>query len=440
MLERAFRLRESGTTVSREIIAGITTFAAMAYILAINPAILMTTGMDQGALVTATAVSAAVMTIAMALATRYPIALAPGMGLNAYFAFSICEAKGIPWQAALGLVFYSGVLFFLLTVSGLRRKMLDAIPHEMKLAITAGIGFFIAFIGLQNGGLVVSDAATLVKLGDFSQPRPLLVFAGILLTAVLMARKTPGAIILVIIALTGAGFLLHDATGAALTRAPTDWVHWPASLAPTWLQLDLGYFWTDLATSLHLVIFLLFLNVFDNVGTLIGVAHRAGLLDRDGNLPRMDRALMADAGATMFGSLLGTSTVTSYIESTTGVEAGGRTGLTAIVTAICFLLALFLTPLILVIPAFATAPALVIVGILMMQGLGDLALEDFSLAVPVFATVFMMPLTYSISEGLAFGLLAFVGMKIGLGRRGEVSLTAAILCLLFLVSLIWGRV
>ncbi len=439
MLERYFRLRQSGTTLSREIVAGVTTFAAMAYILALNPAILMTTGMDQGALVTATALSAAVMTFLMALATRYPIALAPGMGLNAYFAFSICAAKGIAWQAALGLVFYSGVLFFLLSVSGLRRRMLDAIPHEMKLAITAGIGFFIAFIGLQNGGIVVADAATLVRLGDFSQPRPLLVFGGILLTGVLMARKTPGAIILVVMLLTGIGFFLSDATGTMLTRTPTAWINWPASLAPTWLQLDLGFFWKDLATSLHLVVFLLFLNIFDNVGTLIGVAHRAGLVDREGNLPKMNRALMADAGATMFGSLLGTSTVTSYIESITGVEAGGRTGLTAMVTALCFLLALFFTPLIMVIPTFATAPALVVVGILMMQGLGDLALDDFSLAVPVFVTVFMMPLTYSISEGLAFGLMTYVAMKIGLGRGREISVTAMILCLLFLLSVIWGR-
>ncbi|MEA3148442.1 MAG: adenine/guanine/hypoxanthine permease, partial [Verrucomicrobiota bacterium] len=428
MLERLFSLKAHQTSVSQEVVAGLTTFAAMAYILAVNPAILSTTGMDKGALITATAIASGVMTAVMALATNYPIALAPGMGLNAFFAFTLCGAKGIPWPAALGLVFYSGLIFLALSVTGLRKKIVEAIPLELKLAITAGIGFFIAFIGLKNGGVVVANPATFVGLGDLSKPGPLLVIAGTIATAILVARKIPGAIILVILALTVVGLIFPAPDGKGMiTPIPTGIINLPASLAPTFLKLDLSYFWQNFIGALPIVLAILFVDLFDNMGTLIGVSKRAGLLDKEGNLPKIGRAFMADAGAAMFGSTLGTSTVTSYIESAAGVEAGGRTGLTVMVTAVCFLLALFLAPLILIIPGVATAPALVIVGAFMMQGLAELDLRDFEKTAPAFVTILAMPLAFSISEGVAFGLLTYVGLRIGTGKAKEVGLITYIL-------------
>jgi adenine/guanine/hypoxanthine permease len=438
MVERLFALRINRTTVLRETVAGLTTFAAMAYILAVNPSILSATGMDKGALITATAIASAVMTIIMALATNYPIALAPGMGLNAFFAFTICGAKGVPWPAALGLVFYSGLIFLALSVSGLRQKIVEAIPLDLKLAITAGIGFFIAFIGLKNGGVVVANPATFVSLGDLSKPGPLLVVVGIILTAILVTRRVPGAIVINIGILTIAGLFILDSHGKSLTAWPESFLNFPASLEPTLFKLDLGYFWRHPFETLPLLLALLFVDLFDNMGTLIGVSKRAGLLDEQGNLPKVGRAFMADACAAMFGSCLGTSTVTSYIESAAGVEAGGRTGLTVIVTAICFLLALFLTPLILVIPALATAPALVIVGAFMLQGLSELNLRDFAKAAPAFVTIVTMPLAFSISEGLAFGLLTYVGIQLGNGEGAKLSWVTYALAGLFLLHFVLG--
>ena len=447
MLERVFSLKAHGSTPVREVIAGLTTFAAMAYILAVNPLILSQTGIDKGALVTATAIASAVMTIVMAFATNYPIALAPGMGLNAFFTYTICLAKGIPWQAALGFVFYSGLIFLVLTVSRLRQRIVEAIPLELKLAITTGIGFFIALIGLENGGLIVLnldvvpkngaplvvEASPYLTLGDLGTPAPWLVIIGIILTGILVARRLPGSIVLVILLLTVVGLFIPAADGhGTITKPPGAIFNLPSSLAPSFLKLDLGYFWQHLLTAVPLVLSVLFVDLFDNMGTLIGVSKRAGLLDDKGNLPKVGRAFMADACAAMFGSTLGTSTVTSYIESAAGVEAGGRTGLTSIVTAICFLLALFLTPLILIIPAVATAPALVVVGAFMMQGLAELDLRDFSKAAPAFITIVMMPFAFSISEGIAFGILTYVGIKLGTGKAKEVGVLTYILAVLFL--------
>jgi adenine/guanine/hypoxanthine permease len=452
MLERVFSLKANGSTAAREVIAGLTTFAAMAYILAVNPLILSQTGIDKGALVTATAIASAVMTIVMAFATNYPIALAPGMGLNAFFTYTICLAKGIPWQAALGFVFYSGLIFLVLTVSRLRQRIVEAIPLELKLAITTGIGFFIALIGLENGGLIVLnldvvpknggplvvEASPYLTLGDLGTAAPWLVIIGILLTGILVARRLPGSIVLVILLLTVAGLFIPAADGhGMITKPPGAIFNLPSSLAPSFLKLDLGYFWLHLLTALPLVLSILFVDLFDNMGTLIGVSKRAGLLDDKGNLPKVGRAFMADACAAMFGSTLGTSTVTSYIESAAGVEAGGRTGLTSIVTAICFLLALFLTPLILIIPAVATAPALVVVGAFMMQGLAELDLRDFTKAAPAFMTIVMMPFAFSISEGIAFGIITYVGMKLGTGKAKEVGVLTYILAVLFLLYFIF---
>ena len=432
-----FQLAQHGTTVRREIIGGLTTFAAMAYILAVNPAVLAQAGMDRGALITATALASAVMTVVMALATNYPIALTPGMGLNAFFTFGICLGAKIPWPAALGLVFYSGVLFLILTLTGVRRKLIEAIPHELKMAITCGIGLLIAFIGLKGAGVISANPATLVTLGDIRQPGPLLALGGIILAAVLVWRKVPGAIILTVLILTVLGFVLKTADGHTVTPLPGALISAPASLAPTFLQLDLGYFWQHWRVCLPLLLALLFVDLFDNMGTLIGVCQRAGLLDRHGNLPKIGRALTADATAAMVGSTLGTSTVTSYIESAAGVEAGGRTGLTAITTAGCFLLALFLSPLIVVIPAAATAPALVIVGVFMMQSVTELDLKDFAKAVPAVVTMLAMPLTFSIAEGIALGFVVYVFFMLGIGRAREVKPLSWVLGLLFLAHLIW---
>lgn len=437
MFEARFQLQKNQTTIRREIIAGLTTFAAMAYILAVNPSILAQAGMEKGALIAATALASALMTLVMALATNYPIALAPGMGLNAFFAFTLCLGARIPWEAALGLVFYGGVLFFILSVTGIRRQIIESIPHEMKLAITCGIGLFIAFIGLKGGGVVVANSATFVALGNFGQPAPMLVLGGVILAAVLVWRKIPGAIILTIAVLTAIGLFLPAPGGGQLTSLPKQILDFPPSLAPSFLKLDLTYLWTHWRTCLPLLLALLFVDLFDNMGTLIAVCQRAGLLDTAGNLPRLGRALAADAVAAMVGSTLGTSTVTSYIESAAGVEAGGRTGLTAVVTAICFLLALFFNPLIAIIPAAATAPALVIVGVFMMQSVVELDLKDFSKAVPAVVTMLAMPLTFSIAEGISLGFVVYVGLNLLIGRAATIRPLAYVLAILFLLHLIF---
>jgi adenine/guanine/hypoxanthine permease len=435
-LERIFKLREHGTTVRTELIAGLTTFAAMAYILAVNPQILSTSGMDFAAVVTATALASAIMTAVFALVTNWPIALAPGMGLNAFFAFTICGAMNIPWQAALAMVFLSGCGFLLLTLTGIRERIVASIPLELKLAISAGIGMFILFIGLKNGGVIVTSPATLVTAGKLGEPQVMLVLAGIALTAVLHARNVRGAIVLGVIALTIAGAFIPGADHAPLTKAPERWVAPPASLAPTFLALDFGYVFQNWRQALPLVFAFLFVDLFDNMGTLIGVCSRLGLINERGELPGIGRALAADAGAAMVGSTLGTSTVTSYIESAAGTEEGGRTGLTALVVSVCFLAALVLHPLLRIIPVEATAPALVIVGLLMLQGLSRLDLRDFVKAVPCILTIVMMPLTFSISEGIAVGFVFHCILMLLSGRAREVSATAWALGALFLAHLV----
>ena len=369
MLERFFQLRENGTDARREAVAGITTFAAMAYILAVNPAILSLAGIDKGALITATALAAAFTTLAMALLTNYPIALAPGMGLNAFFTFTICLSAKVPWPSALGLVFWEGFIFLLLTLTGVRQKIVEAIPASLKTAIGCGIGLFIAFIGLKNGGIIVANPATFVSLGNFSQPAPLLVLFGILLTAVLIVRRVRGAIILSVLVLAVAGLFLRAPVGAdgvgggMITAMPKTFVSAPASLAPTFGKLDFGYLFTHFGKAVPLLLTLLFVDLFDNVGTLLGVCKRAGLLDERGNLPRIGRALIADAGAAMFGACLGTSTTTSYIESAAGRRGRWPHGIDQRCSLpVAFLLALFFAPVISAIPELATAPALVIVG------------------------------------------------------------------------------
>ncbi|AOS44302.1 Putative permease YicO [Lacunisphaera limnophila] len=436
LLNRLYRLPENGTTVARELSAGLTTFAAMAYILAVNPAILAAAGMPQAALITVTALTAAVSTLIMGFMTNYPLALAPGMGINAYFAFTICLGLGVSWQSALGLVFVNGCIFLALSVTGVREKIIAAIPHQLKLAITCGIGLFIAFIGLKNGGIVVASPATFVTHGDFGTPAVLLCFGGILLTAVLVARKVPGAIILSILAVTLAGLFVSNGQGGTVTTMPGSLFSLPSSPLPTMFQLNFDLLLHDFGKALPIILTLLLVDMFDNIGTLIGVTQRAGLLDKDGKLPKAGRALVADSFAAILSSLFGTSTVVSYIESASGVEAGGRTGLTGAATAILFLLALFLTPVILAIPAAATAPALVIVGIFMFQSVAGMKLDDFVETAPVFLIIAGIPLSFSIAEGIGLGLIAYSVIRIATGRMKETSLLTHLLALIFSLHLI----
>jgi len=418
MLNRIFKLDQHRTTPGREFQAGLTTFAAMAYILAVNPAILANAGMDKGALVTVTALTAALATVIMAFLTNYPIALAPGMGINAFFTFTIVLGKGLPWSEALGMVFINGLIFLALSVTGIREKIIAAIPHALKIAVTCGIGLFIAFIGLKNGGVIVATPATFVRAGDFASGPVALCLAGVLLTIVLVARRVPGAIVISIALITLAGLFVPAAAGAKVTQLPSSLVALPHSPAPVFLKLTFNFLtsWTAFTVALPLILTLLLVDMFDNIGTLIGVTKRAGLLSADGTLPKAGRALLADSLATIASALFGTSTVVSYIESAAGVEAGGRTGLTSLTTAGFFILALLFTPLILIVPAAATAPALVVVGIFMMQSVIEIDMADFKIAAPAVLTIFAIPLTFSIAEGIGLGLITAALLALGLGK------------------------
>jgi len=436
MLNRLFKLDENHTTPGREMAAGLTTFAAMAYILAVNPGILSATGMDKGALVTVTAITAALATTIMALMTNYPIALAPGMGINAFFTYTICLGHGVPWAEALGMVFVNGVVFLLLSVTGVREKIIAAIPHSLKIAVTCGIGLFIAFIGLKNGGVIVANPATYVSHGDFASGPVALCLAGILLTAILVSRRVPGAIVLSIAIVTLAGLFVPAGGGAHVTQLPASLVALPASPAPVFLKLTFHFLTSSAAffVALPLILTLLLVDMFDNIGTLIGVTKRAGFLRADGTLPKAGRALLADSTATLLSALCGTSTVVSYIESASGVEAGGRTGLTTITTAALMLFALFFTPLILIVPAAATAPALVIVGVFMMQSVIEIDMKDFTVAAPAVLTILAIPLTFSIAEGIGLGLITASLLALALARPKSMTPVGYVVAAVFFLE------
>ena len=409
-MERFFGLTAHGTTVRREVLAGATTFLTMAYILIVNPSIMAAAGIDQGAAFVATCLAAAIGSALMGLLANYPIALAPGMGLNAFFAFGVVLGMGVPWQVGLGAVFLSGVLFFLVSILRIREWLIGGIPLSLKLGIAAGIGAFLGLIGLKNLGLVVANPATFVGMGKFTVP-VLLGCAGLVLIAALSARKVPGAMLIGIIltALAGIPFGLTEFKGVVAA---------PPSLAPTFLQLDLA---GALQLGLLGIVFTFFLvDLLDNTGTLIATTHRAGLMRPDGTVPRLGQALMADSGGAMIGAVLGTSTTVSYIESAAGIQQGGRTGLTALVVAGFFLLALFLAPLAASIPAFATAPALVFVACLMAQALRALPWGDETEYVPAILTVLAMPFTFSIATGIGLGFIAYAAIKALAGRAAEV--------------------
>jgi AGZA family xanthine/uracil permease-like MFS transporter len=436
MVSRFFKLEQRGTTPFREFQAGLTTFAAMAYILAVNPSILAVAGMDKAALVTVTAITAALATTLMALFTNYPIAMAPGMGINAFFTFTICVAKGVPWQEALGMVFINGVIFLSLSVSGIREKIIASIPLGLKIAVTCGVGLFIAFIGLKNGGVIIANTATYVGQGEFTSGPVALCLAGIILIALLVARKVPGAIVLGIFAITIAGLFTPNGAGGKVTDLSAGFFSYPHSAAPVFWKLSFGFLrnWPAFSKALPLIFTLLLVDMFDNIGTLIGVTKRAGLLDKEGRLPKAGRALIADSIATILSSLCGTSTVVSYIESASGVEAGGRTGLTAIWVAILMLASLFLTPLILAIPPCATAPALVIVGIFMMQSVVEIDMSEFETAAPAVLTIFAIPLTFSIAQGIGMGLICSVLLRVGLGKAAGIPPLGYAVAAMFFLS------
>lgn len=424
-MEKFFQLKENGTTVKTEVLAGLTTFLTMAYILIVNPLTLEAAGMDFGAVFTATALSAGIATLVMALVAKLPFALAPGMGLNAFFAYTVCLGMGYSWEFALTAVFLEGIIFLVLTFLNVREAIINCIPANIKKAISVGIGLFIAFIGLQNAKMIVNNDAVLLGLGSISSPEFILALIGLVVTAILLAFKVKGALLIGIIAGTVAGFPL------GLTQAPAgSWA--PPSLEPIFFKFDFSQI---LTVDMFIVLFtFLLVDMFDTVGTLIGVSTKAGILTKDGKVPRAKQALLADAIGTTVGACLGTSTVTTYVESAAGVEEGGKTGLTALTAAILFFAALFLSPLFLMIPSAATAPALILVGLFMITPVKDMELNDMTEALPAFLTMFMMPLTYSISEGIVFGILSYVILKACTGKAKEVPPLTYAVAVIFLIK------
>ena len=428
MLEKLFKLKANNTNVRTEIIAGITTFLAMAYILFVNPAILGQTGMDKGAVFVATCLAAAIGSVLMGMIANLPIALAPGMGLNAFFTYTVVLHMGYHWQVALGADCISAVLFFCLSIFKIREWIIRSIPLALRSAIAAGIGLFLAIVALEGAGIVVDNPATLVGMGDLTKPGPLLAIAGFFLIVILEARRVTGAILIGILVITAISILTGLSPFGGVISSPP-------SLAPTFLQLDIaGAFNVGLVS----VIFaFLFVDVFDNSGTLIGVTRKAGLTDEQGNIPSMGRALLSDSIAALFGSLLGTSTTTSFVESSAGAAVGGRTGLTAIVVGILFLLSLFFSPLAGSVPVYATAPALLFVAVLMASGLAEIDWKDISTAAPVTITALAMPLTYSIANGIAFGFISWTVIKLFTGKYKELNPALIVLTLLFVIKLGW---
>ena len=425
MLERMFQLQANGTTVRTEVVAGLTTFLTMAYIVFVNPDILAAAGMPRDAVFVATCLAAALGTAIMGLYANYPVALAPAMGRNAYFAFTVVQGMGYTWQTALGAVFISGCLFILLSLFKVREWIVNAIPTSLKYSISAGIGLFLAIIGLKNAGLITAHPATLLTLGDIHAPEPLLAAAGFMLIVALEYRRVPGAIIIAILSITGAAVALGLTAFQGIV-AP------PPSIAPTFLQLDLA---GALNAGLLAVVLTFFMvELFDASGTLIGVCHRAGLLDKQGRLPRLKKALLADSLAITAGAALGTSSTTAYVESAAGTAAGGRTGLTAVVVALLFLCCIVFAPLAGTVPAFATAPALCYVAILMARGLAEIDWDDLTEATPAVVTAITIPFTFSIAHGIAFGFIAYVAIKVLAGRVRDVSPTVALIALAFVAK------
>lgn len=428
MFEKYFQIKGSGSNMRTEILAGITTFLTMAYILAVNPNILSATGMDKGALFTATAVASIVGTLAMSLLAKLPFAQAPGMGMNAFFAFTVCLGMGYSWEFALTAILCEGLIFLVLNFFNLRAAIVDAIPATLKNAISAGIGLFIAFVGLQSSGIVVKNDATLVTIGQITSGTALLALIGIIITSVLLIKKVKGGLLIGIIATAIIGIPM------GITKF-TGIMDVPPSPAPLFFKFDFSKIFT---WDMLIVVFtFLFVDVFDTVGTLIGVCSKANMLDEKGQIPNVKKAFYSDAIGTLSGAVFGTSAVTTYVESASGVSEGGRTGMTSLVTAACFALALLFAPLFLSIPGAATAPILILVGLMMLDPIKDIDLTDYSEAIPAFMCIIAMPLMYSIAEGIALGLLAYVFLNVISGKFKKVSIAMYILAVLFILNYIF---
>jgi len=425
-LERQFKLSEHNTDAKTEIMAGITTFMTMAYILAVNPSMLAETGMDWGGVFTATALAAVIATLMMAFLANYPFALAPGMGLNAFFTYSVVIGMGHTWQFALTAVFLEGIIFIILSIFKVREAIFDAIPMNLKKAVSVGIGLFIALIGFSNSGLIVPDEGTMIALGNLTDAGPLLTLIGLLIMGVLLAKDVKGALLFGILSTTIIGIPM------GITPMPEGFFQMPPSVSKVALQFE----WNNIFTMDMLVVIFtfLFVDVFDTVGTLIGVASKADMLDEEGKLPNASQALMSDAVGTISGAVLGTSTVTTFVESASGVADGGRTGLTALSAAVMFFLALFFSPIFSIIPGEATAPALILVGLFMMSPIKEIDLEDFTEAIPAFLTIVMMPFAYSIADGIVFGMVSYVFLKVIIGKHNDVSIVMYILVGLFILK------
>ncbi|POZ62459.1 guanine permease [Chromobacterium alticapitis] len=426
LLESLFKLKEHGTTVRTEVIAGFTTFLTMAYIVLVNPLILSSTGMDLNAVFVATCLAAALGTAIMGLVANYPIALAPGMGLNAYFTFSVVKGMGLSWETALGAVFISGIVFLAVSLFKVREAIVNAIPQSLKFAISAGVGMFLAIIALKNAGVIAAHPATYLTLGDIHNPTTLLAILGFFLIVALEYRKVPGSIII--------GILVVTVLSITMGLSPFKGIVAPVpSMAPTFMAMDIK---GALHAGLIGVIFVFFfVDLFDTTGTLVGVSHRAGLLDKDGKLPRLKRALMADSIAITAGAVMGTSSTTAYIESAAGTAVGGRTGLTAVVVALLFLAALWLSPLAATVPAYATAPALCYVAVLMARGLAEIEWNDLTESAPAVITALAMPFTFSIADGIAFGFISYAVIKILAGRFADLKPAVLVIAALWVFKL-----
>ena len=427
-LERYFGFASHQTTWRTEILAGLTTFITMAYIIFVNPAILSQTGMPLAAVTTSTCLCAGIGSILMGGLANYPLALAPGMGLNAYFTYTVVKGMGAPWQTALGAVFLSGVIFLLLTIGGIRQRLLGAIPHQLHAAVAAGIGLFIAFIGLRNANIIVPSSATTVTLGNMHVHSTQLAIFGIVLIAVLQAYRVKASMLIGVLSTLTVGILCHQVKYMPSTFNPM-------AIRDTAFHLDIRG--ALKLNALEIIFVFLFVDLFDNIGTLVAVTERAGLIAEDHTIPRLDKIFFADATSTVIGSLAGTSTVTSYIESSAGVAAGGRTGVTAIVTGLLFFLSIFIAPAVGAIPDFATAPALILVGALMLAGIGNIEWDEPRFAIPAFLTIISIPLTYSIATGLSFGLISYAVLELVTGRGHRQHWMLYLLAALFLLRFIY---
>jgi len=424
-LDSLFKLQANGTNVGTEVLAGCTTFITMVYIIFVNPQMMAASGMDQGASFVGTCIAAAIACFVMGLYANWPVGMAPGMGLNAFFTYTVVGEMGYSWQIALGAVFLAGIIFVIMSVTRLRRWMLDSISLNLRVAMGAGVGLFIGFIGLKSGGIIVANGATFLSLGDFTQPQTLLAGFSFLSIAILSIRRIPGAIIIGILGVTSIAIMMGLVEFNGLIAAPP-------SLAPTLMQLDIvGAF--DVA-MISVIIAFLFVNLFDTAGTLLGVANRAGLIDEQGNAKNLDRALKADSSSSVLGAFFGCPPVTSYVESSAGVEAGGRTGLTAVVVGSLFLLAIFFSPLAAIVPAYATAGALIYVAMLMLSGMEALDWSDMTEILPALVTIIMIPLSFSIANGIALGFITYVAVKFFAGKNADITLGAWFLTVIFLAK------